>query len=107
MKGKKGTQLSLPHNMVSSGSLPKAARDQLTIEDWDWALVALARVNHPGVFWWWGARQGPEAFGAMCYICDTMPTTWSRRYPMTEGAKAAMDLHRATHFPAARGMVQL
>jgi len=84
--------------------------DQLTLQ---------ARARRPKVRHWWGVRKwrtADDAYdpnelvapdpavtgivqrqGAWCYVCEKPIATWSSRWPMTEQAKAAVELHRLQH----------
>jgi hypothetical protein len=75
----------------------KAEMSQRDVWPWEHKLVALARLTHPTVSWWWGMRQHDSKFGAFCYLHDELIVTWNRRYPMTLKAKVAVGNHRALH----------
>lgn len=89
----------------------------------DDVLTLQARLRNPKVKHWWGRRAwnepadlaqlgadapGPDGAdppriltGAWCYLCRAPITTWSSRYPITEQARAQIDLHRREHVRAA------
>jgi hypothetical protein len=89
----------------------------------DDVLTLQARLRNPKVKHWWGRRawnESPEPAdmnttaspaevatwhvvrtGAWCYLCRKPITTWSSRYPITEQARAQIDLHRREHVRAA------
>lgn len=79
---------------LASVNLSAAQRDQGEVTVLDLSLVTPAQLRHPGVRWWWGARQTPAGFGAYCYLCDALVVTWARAYPMTRTAQAAVLAHR-------------
>lgn len=79
---------------------PKAAREQGNVQGYEGGLLAVARVHHPTVAWWWGYRQKSDGFGAWCYLCDDRIVKWSQRWPMTQAAREAIIHHRNTiHAP--------
>jgi hypothetical protein len=102
--------------------LPWAARRQGSVDELDLDMTEYARLRHPAVRWWWGERVvdvaplassgDPERLavgsrpvrtsraGAYCYLCDTIVTTWARKWPMPERAIAALFLHRREHSPS-------
>ncbi len=85
---------SLP---ASSLSLPAAARLQRDVEPVDIRLFASARLMHPTIVWWWGARRDARGTGAYCYLCGEWVARWSGRNAMTEQARSAVLGHRDTH----------
>lgn len=60
----------------------------------DLELLQRARLTHPSVRWWWGARLVGFTFGAWCYLCERHVATWDRKYPMTDQAAEAVLEHR-------------
>jgi hypothetical protein len=75
----------------------KAEMSQTDVWPWESKLLALARLSHPTVSWWWGMRKVGNNFGAFCYLHDAMIVTWNRRWPMTTKAKVEVGRHRALH----------
>lgn len=82
---------------VSRPTHTVAVRNQLSVYDWEDDLVAAGRVGHPTIAWWHGYRMTPVAFGAFCYVCDTLICSWSRRWPITNKAKTAIEDHKMAH----------
>lgn len=77
-------------------ALPAAGREQPITSVLDAVLLEHARRRRATIAWWWGKRGYDRAYGAYCYLCDTMIVTWARRWPMTDKARAAVMQHR-TH----------
>jgi hypothetical protein len=98
----------------------RSARDQQLVTDaCDDILTILARSTNPRVKHWWGRRTWPELIpasdlmegaadkelggllasrhGAWCYLCAEPITSWSSSWPMTEGARYVIALHRLGH----------
>lgn len=96
---------------------PSVARSQqLVSDDGDDQLTMRARIRRPGVKHWWGRQSwyepanpddlvdgqvGPggaipqvSRTGAECYLCGTIIATWSSRWPVTEAARSAIEVHR-------------
>lgn len=95
-KRQRDVRLAPSRVFLASVNLSAAQRDQGEVNVLDLALVPTAQLRHPGVRWWWGARQALEGFGAYCYLCDRIVTTWARNWPMTGAAKQAVLAHRDT-----------
>lgn len=74
-----------------------AVRDQVAYYEWEEDLMRLARANHPTVAWWHGRRMTPAAFGAYCYVCNSLIVSWSRRWPITNKAKGEIETHKMFH----------
>lgn len=75
----------------------RAVRAQLAVYDWEGELVDLAQATHPRVSWWHGWRMTYVAFGAQCYVCDRLITSWSRRWPITQKAQREIEAHKLFH----------
>lgn len=80
-------------------ALPKAARDQVTVELFEADLVTAARVYHPTVSWWHGYRRAEERFGSYCYLCEAFTVTWSGNGGPPKAAVTAIDAHKRDHAP--------
>lgn len=92
-------QLAIPGTAGMGRPHPAARRAQNYADAYDDALTALARTRRPSVLYWWGMRQMGPAYGALCYVCGDRIATWARKYPMTQTAKDAVDVHRGSHAP--------
>ena len=84
---------------MTNAIVPKAAREQTEVLEWEHTLTAMARRTHPTVAWWNGYRQTEEGKGTYCYLCDRMIVLWTRRFPITRTAQSAIDTHKFTHWP--------
>lgn len=78
--------------------LPWPARRQGTVDSMDLTLRRVARQRHPSVLWWWNQRQTEHGFGALCYCCDQLITTWDRRWPCPDRAVEEVMRHRRDEF---------
>lgn len=91
-------QLTNPDWAPDETGKPRARRWQPTVAEWDHALVALARVSHPGVAWWWGERRDDEGPHALCYVCDQIIVRYVYGGHPTQEASNAVNEHRGTHY---------
>jgi hypothetical protein len=77
-----------------------ARSQQVEADDRDTQLTRIARSHRPGARHWWGRRRTQTGAGAHCYICDDIIAAWSSRWPITEGARLRIALHRELHIKA-------
>lgn len=99
MTPRKPVQLTVPGTDALGRPHPAARKAQNYADAYDDALTAIARERRLTVVYWWGIRKGPDGPGARCYVCGDMIATWDPRYPMTQAAKDAVDVHRGSHAP--------
>jgi hypothetical protein len=81
-------------------SMIGARYQQLEFDRRDIKLTRHARLKTPRIRHWWGRRYRDGHNGAWCYLCHSFIATWSRRWPITEGARNAIALHRDEHITA-------
>lgn len=91
-------QLTNPDWAPDETGKPRARRWQPTVAEWDHALVALARVSHPGVAWWWGERRHDVDPRAFCYVCDKSIAYYPFSGHPNKMALDAVSEHRGTHY---------
>lgn len=91
-------QLANPDWAPDETGKPRARRWQPTVAEWDHALVALARVSHPRVAWWWGERRDDDGPHAYCYVCDKRIAIYPFGGKPTKSALALTDAHRGIHY---------
>lgn len=82
--------------------LPRAANDQYDIQEFEDALLAKARVEHPGISWWHGYRRIDEEFGSYCYLCDQFIVKWGGNAGPPKRARATIDEHKHSHRPGSK-----
>lgn len=88
---------TLPTLPAGPAKIPKARREQISVEPWETGLVTAARVEFPTVAWWHGYRSIGSYFGSYCYVCSAYIVTFSRRYPIPLVAKAQIHAHKFEH----------
>lgn len=101
MSTEQGVQLVIPGEQAAEAYTPKAQRDQLTVEDWDRALVAMAQSRRPGVFWWYGYRKLEGKERAVCYVCGADIAKVTSHGTVYAPTMARIMEHRAGHHQAA------
>lgn len=87
----------LPVLATPAAKQPKAAREQIDVQPFEFGLLDLARVHHATVAWWHGYRQAEERFGSWCYVCESFTVTWDRKWPIPLRAKQLIDTHKYDH----------
>ena len=97
MSTEQGVELVIPGENPAEAYLPRARRDQLTVEDWDQALLAMARLSRPGVFWWFGYRTLEGRETAVCYVCGEKIAKVTSRGTVYRPTMDRIMRHRATH----------
>lgn len=97
MSADKGIQLTIPGERSADAYRPKAQRDQLVVEDWDHALIAMARASRPGVFWWYGYRTVDGKEQAVCYVCGKDMAKITSHGTVYRPAAERIMKHRASH----------
>lgn len=86
---------AVPGRHILAGLSPSwAQRQQGEVGLRDLLLADRARLIRPGVRWWWGERPSPDEGPAYCYLCDAYITSYDRRWPITDTARAAILAHR-------------
>jgi len=84
-----------------------AERHQPELLAGDFALTEQARLAHPAVRWWWGARQVGFTYGAWCYLCEALITTWDRKWGMPAKAGETVLEHRDRVHPGRGASVRV
>jgi hypothetical protein len=86
---------------TSLQALPRDApwpqRQQSESDTRDNLLTQRARAQGSRRVWWWNQRTAGTVHGAWCYLCYSYIATWARTYPMTQGARMAVMVHRNGH----------
>ena len=100
-------RLARPSHVIPGLTPSWAERHQPELLAGDFTLTERARLAHPAVRWWWGARQVGFSYGAWCYLCEALITTWDRKYPMPGKAGEAVLEHRDREHPRPRPDVRV
>lgn len=77
---------------------PRARRTQPTVAEWDHALLALARVQHPRCAWWWHIGTVNGQHGMHCYVCNELIAATYVKAKTTKSDQDAIVAHRARHY---------